>query len=141
MPFQRKYGQTERARELRQQENPAEASMWVALKDRKLDGHKFVRQLPIGPYFADFACRSAKLVVEIDGSQHVDSSYDRRRDAFISRLGYAILRIPSTRVLRQRSEVCDAILAVLDGRIIENTEAIDMRFIRPSPGALRRPLP
>jgi very-short-patch-repair endonuclease len=88
MPFQRQYGQTERARELRQQENPAEASMWVALKDRKLGGYKFVRQLPIGPYFADFVCRSAKLVVEIDGSQHVDSSYDRQRDAFI--LGWAM---------------------------------------------------
>jgi very-short-patch-repair endonuclease len=141
MPFQRQYGQTERARELRQQENPAEASMWVTLKDRKLGGYKFVRQLPIGPYFADFVCRSAKLVVEIDGSQHVDSSYDRQRDAFMSRLGYAILRLPSGTVLRKRAEVCDAILAVLNGYTAENVETIDMKFIRPSPGAARRPLP
>ncbi len=141
MPFQRQYGQTERARDLRQQENPAEASMWTILKNRQLGGYKFVRQLPIGPYYADFVCRSFKLVLEIDGSQHVDSTYDRRRDQFMMRQGYAVLRIPSSLVLRQSNVVCDTILAALDGRITDNVDTLDMRFTRPSPGALRRPLP
>jgi very-short-patch-repair endonuclease len=141
MPFHRRYGQTERARELRQQENPAEASMWTALKDRKLGGHKFVRQLPLGSYYADFVCRSAKLIVEIDGSQHVGSAYDQRRDAYMSQLGYAVLRLPSSLVLRQRAEVCDTILAVLEGRVSGSVEAVDMKYTHPSPGAPRRPLP
>ncbi len=133
MPFQRQYGQTERARDLRQQENPAEASMWTVLKDRQLGGFKFVRQLPIGPYYADFVCRALKLVVEIDGSQHVDSEYDRRRDQVMVRMGYAILRVPSGLVLRQRPEVCDTMLAALEGRIAENVDTLDMKFTRPSP--------
>ena len=131
MPFQRQAGQTKRARELRQQENPAEASMWTVLKDRQLGGHKFVRQLPIGPYYADFVCRSVRLVLEIDGSQHVDSEYDRRRDQFMSKSGYSILRVPSAQVLRQRREVCDAILAAIEGRITENIDTLDMKYSGP----------
>jgi very-short-patch-repair endonuclease len=141
MPFQRQYGQTERARDLRQKENPAEASMWTVLKDRQLGGFKFVRQLPIGPYYADFVCRALKLVVEIDGSQHVDSEHDRRRDQVMVRMGYSVLRVPSGLVLRQRREVCDTILSALEGRITENVDTLDMKFTRPSPGAARRPLP
>ncbi len=141
MPFQRQSGQTARARSLRQQENPAEASMWTALKNRHLNDHKFVRQLPIGPYYADFVCRAAKLVVELDGSQHVDCDHDRRRDAFMSRLGFGILRFPSSSVLEQRDVVCDTILAVLEGRLRENIDTIDLKYTRPSPAASRRPLP
>jgi very-short-patch-repair endonuclease len=133
MSFQRQAGQTKRARDLRRQENPAEASMWTVLKDRQLGGHKFVRQLPIGPFYADFVCRSVRLVLEIDGSQHVDSDYDRRRDQFMAAKGYAVLRIPSALVLRQRREVCDTILAAVDGRITENIDTLDMKYLRPSP--------
>jgi very-short-patch-repair endonuclease len=140
MPFQRQYGQTKRARELRQQENPAEASMWTVLKNRQLGGYKFVRQLPIGPFYADFICRAAKLVVEIDGSQHVENTYDRRRDQFMAQLGYAVLRIPSTTVLQQREAVCDTILAALEGGITENLDCLDMKYLRPSSG-LRPPSP
>jgi hypothetical protein len=53
--------------------------LWLELKGRKLGGYHFTHQLPIGPYFADFACRSRKLVVEVDGSQHADSACNRRR--------------------------------------------------------------
>jgi hypothetical protein len=54
---------------------------------------KFTRQLPIGPYFADFACRRAKLIVELDGSQHAESERDKRRDAFLAQEGWTVLRI------------------------------------------------
>lgn len=60
---------TRRAWALRQVENEAEHVLWQELRGRRLNGHKFVRQLPIGPYYADFACRQANLVVEVDGSQ------------------------------------------------------------------------
>lgn len=141
MRFQRQLGQTERARELRQRDNPAEASMWTVLKNRQLGGHKFVRQLPIGQYYADFVCRAYRLVVEVDGSQHVNNEYDWKRDTYMAKEGYAVLRIPSATVLRQRAVVCDAILAVLEGRILENVDTLDMKFTHPSPGASRRPLP
>ncbi len=61
---------TNRARSLRQSDNDAEAKLWTELRNRRLNGYKFVRQVPIGKYFADFACRSEMLVVELDGSQH-----------------------------------------------------------------------
>ena len=130
MPFQRQAGQTERARSLRQQENPAEASIWLVLRNRQLGGFKFVRQLPIGPYYGDFVCRAERLVVEIDGSQHVESEYDRRRDAFMAWKGYAVLRIPSVHAMRQRIAVCETILAVLEGKFAENVDTLDMKFIR-----------
>ena len=54
---------------------------------------KFTRQLPVGPYYADFACRRARLIVELDGSQHAESEHDGRRDAFLRGEGWEVLRI------------------------------------------------
>ena len=129
----RKPGATERARALRWVENEAEGLLWLELKARKLGGYQFTRQLPIGPYFADFACRRHKLVVEIDGSQHVDSQYDRRRDEFMRAQGYSVLRFWNTDVLKHRTSVCETILAALDGRLAENISAFDLRFVYASP--------
>ncbi len=125
----RKPGATERARKFRQGDNQAEALLWLELKRRKLGGYKFTRQLPVGPYFADFACREKWLVIELDGSQHADSSYDRRRDEFMRSLGYSVLRFWSHEVLKQRGPICEAILAALEGRLAENVTAMDMRFV------------
>ncbi|KAA3449384.1 endonuclease domain-containing protein [Mesorhizobium sp. SARCC-RB16n] len=125
----RKTGTTQRARKLRQAGNQAEALLWLELKVRKLGGHRFTRQLSIGPFFADFACRENWLVVEVDGSQHADSSYDRRRDDFMRAQGYSILRLWSHDVLKHRTSVCETILAALDGRLSENIAASDLRFV------------
>jgi hypothetical protein len=54
---------------------------------------KFTRQLPIGPYIADFACRQGKLIIELDGAQHAESEHDKRRDAFLEQEGWTILRV------------------------------------------------
>jgi very-short-patch-repair endonuclease len=124
----RKPGTTVRARDLRQRDNQAEALLWLELKRRKLGGFKFTRQLPVGPYFADFACRGKWLVVEIDGSQHADSGYDRRRDEFLRSHGYSTLRFWNTDVLKHRISVCETILAALEGRLAEDTIAVDLRF-------------
>ena len=107
----------------------AEACLWNELKARKLGGHKFVRQMPIGPYYADFACRVSRLVVEIDGSQHADSEYDRRRDEFMRDAGYSVLRMWNVDVLKEIDAVCAAVLAALEGRLNEDTVASDMRFV------------
>jgi very-short-patch-repair endonuclease len=125
----RKAGTTERARDLRQRENQAEALLWLELKRSKLAGYKFTRQFPIGPYFADFCCRKSKLVIAIDGSQHADSPYDRRRDEFMRIQGYSILRFWSHDILKYRSAVCETVLAALDGRLIADVVATDLRFV------------
>jgi very-short-patch-repair endonuclease len=99
------------------------------LKRRKLGGYKFTRQFSIGPYFADFVCREKWLAIELDGSQHADSSYDRRRDEVMRSFGYSVLRFWSHEVLKQRRAICEAILAALEGRLTEDVTAFDMRFV------------
>jgi len=126
-----------RARRLRQGNNMAEAILWTELKASKLGGHKFVRQMPIGPYFADFVCRSAKLVVELDGSQHADSSYDRRRDEFLRTRGYSVLRFWNADALKQMASVCETIMAALEGRLTEDVVSTDLRFVMAKAGNVR----
>lgn len=125
----RKPNVTERARRLRQAGNEAEALLWLELKRRRLGGYKFTRQFPIGPYFADFACRERRLVIEIDGSQHADSAYDKRRDEFMRSRGFSILRFWNTDVLKHRAEVCETMLAALECRLTESVIAPDLRFV------------
>ena len=96
---------TTRARELRKVENEAEDSLWHELRGRRLNGYKFVRQLPIGPYFADFACREANLVVEVDGSQHANRSRDRFRDETMNRNGWSVLRFWHADILRSQARI------------------------------------
>ena len=125
----RKPGVTLRARQLRQDGTDAEAALWSEIKTKRLGGFKFVRQLPIGPYFADFACRSHRLVVEVDGSQHAGSVYDAARDEFMRLRGYSVLRFWNHDALRAGAEVCATILAALEGRLAEDVEAYDMKFV------------
>ena len=142
---------TERARDLRNTANTAERFLWFALKDKQLDGHKFTRQFPIGPYFADFACRSEFLLIELDGSQHFENQYDMERDAYLISQGYAVLRVPSASVLVDRNAVCETILAALENRLGESVEAPDLhyakshasprRFTRHRPWATTHPRP
>ncbi|MGE0283171.1 MAG: endonuclease domain-containing protein [Rhizobiaceae bacterium] len=131
----RKAGTTDKARSLRKGDNLAEGRLWTELKNRKLGGYKFVRQLPIEPYFADFACREQRLVIELDGSQHADSAYDRVRDAFMQEAGYSVLRFWSHDARANLRSVCETILAALDGRLSEITVSVDMRFLPARPNS------
>jgi len=106
-----------------------EALLWIELKARRLGGHHFVRQFPMGPYIADFACRKARLIVEIDGSQHANSSYDIRRDEHFRSGGWSTLRFWNEDVRRRRTTVCETILAALDGRLAADVATPDLRFI------------
>jgi very-short-patch-repair endonuclease len=122
---------TQQAGDLRQTHNPAEQSMWAVLKARGLGGYKFVRQMPIGPYVADFVCRERGVVIEVDGSQHLQrAAHDRARDEYMLAAGYSVYRVPVGSVLNDRVAVCDSILAVLEGRIEDFVEAPDLKFIR-----------
>jgi very-short-patch-repair endonuclease len=123
-----KPARTERARLLRRVDNDSEKALWSELKGRQLNGAKFTRQFPIGPYFADFACRENRLVVELDGSQHVDSDYDRRRDKFMVEEGWSVLRLWNIDALIERDAVIDTILAALERRL-DPVEAADLRFV------------
>lgn len=106
----------------------AEAMLWKALKARQLGGHKFVRQYPVGLYIADFAHRSSRLLLEIDGSQHVASERDVTRDMYLTGQGYDVLRLWSATVLGDTACACDTILDVIENRPCCIIETADLRF-------------
>ncbi|WP_224549853.1 endonuclease domain-containing protein [Mesorhizobium sp. CA16] len=89
----------------------AEHKLWQELRDRRLDRIKFRRQVPIEKYVADFACLEARLIVELDGSQHADSESDLARGAELNARGFRILRFWNDDVLRDLDGVCDTIIA------------------------------
>ena len=92
-----------RARSLRTNATPPERHLWKVLRSFNANGHHFRRQVPIGPYFADFAGHHPKLVVELDGDTHGTSAglaYDARRDAYLRRIGYVVLRVTNPDVIK-----------------------------------------
>jgi very-short-patch-repair endonuclease len=93
---------TNRSRVLRSRPISAEAKLWEELRARRLGGHKFVRQVPVGPYFADFLCRGRKLIVEVeDGGTHgtdVEIVADTRHESHLRRLGFRLFRVTNTDV-------------------------------------------
>ncbi|UZK71107.1 DUF559 domain-containing protein [Sphingomonas sp. S1-29] len=99
---------TQRARALRRESTPEERLVWLRLREHR---PRFTRQLPVGPYILDFACRSTKLAVEIDGGQHADSEQDERRTAFLASLGWRVLRFWNSDVRENADGVVEAILA------------------------------
>jgi very-short-patch-repair endonuclease len=101
------------ARALRRNATDAEQTMWRLLRDRRLAGIKFRRQVPIGPYVADFASIAHRLVVELDGGQHAENSYDIRRDAFLASEGWRVLRFWNNDVMRNREGVLESIAQVV----------------------------
>ena len=70
-------------RRLRRNMTEAELKLWSRLRNARLDGYKFRRQAPLGPYVLDFFCESERLVVEVDGGQHADSKADELRTAWL----------------------------------------------------------
>jgi adenine-specific DNA-methyltransferase len=103
-----------RARNLRRNQTEVERQLWQLLRDRRLEGFKFRRQHPIGPYFADFACIAGRLVVEADGGQHLDqAAYDRMRTRFLEASGFRVIRFWNHEVLQARDAVLGEVLRVL----------------------------
>ena len=95
-----------RARRLRRDLTFAEAALWRVLRDRRADGLKFRRQVPVGPYVADFACLSSRLVVEVDGGIHrLRQDQDAVREAWFVDQGFRVLRFTNEQVLASPGEV------------------------------------
>ena len=101
---------TERARKLRNAATPAERQLWKYLSRSQFNGHKFSRQMPVGPYFCDFLCRAQMLVVELDGYSHdIKIEEDARRTSFLEEQGYRVLRFTNADVLSNIESVVTAI--------------------------------
>ncbi|MFZ5477316.1 MAG: endonuclease domain-containing protein [Myxococcota bacterium] len=99
----------ERARRLRRDQTVAEALLWARLRDRRLVGHRFRRQHPVGRYVLDFYCPEARLCVEVDGSQHGGPD-DAERDAWLQGQGIRVLRVWNDDVMVRMDQVLEAIL-------------------------------
>ena len=103
------------ARRLRRDMTEAEQTLWKQFRGRRFANLKFRRQFPIGTYIADFCCFEKKLVIELDGGQHVDQRvYDAQRERFIEAQGFRVIRFWNDLVLRESSTVIEQILAVLE---------------------------
>ena len=102
-----------RAKTLRRNLSLPEALLWTRLRALRGEGPTFRRQHRIGPYVADFYCSSARLVIEVDGAGHSEDAeidHDRRRDAYMARLGYRVIRFPAADVLRNVDDVVQGIV-------------------------------
>ena len=134
-------GTVARARRLRRDATDAESVLWFGLRD-KLGTVRFRRQVALGPYFADFACHGAKLIVEVDGGQH-SIKHDAVRTAFLNAEGYRVLRFWNNDVLQNVDGVLETIAAALPSPLVgEGGPQARMRGARPgrAPASGRRPL-
>jgi len=91
----------------------AEVRLWWRLRGKQIGGHRFRRQVPVGPYIVDFACVKAQLIVEVDGSQHLSSKADEERTAWLAARGFRVLRFWNNDVLQRTDEVLEAIRVAL----------------------------
>ncbi|WP_431358000.1 endonuclease domain-containing protein [Sphingomonas glacialis] len=105
---------TKRARDLRTNATDAERRIWLRIRSYR---PRFTRQLVIGRYIIDIACREAKLAIELDGGQHTDSPYDEERTAFLESLGWQVLRFWNSEVITNPGGVTEAILAEVGRRL------------------------
>ena len=111
-----------RAKELRKNMTPEERKLWYAINYGKL-GVKFRRQQPIGPYYVDFICQELKLVIELDGEQHVTDEalkYDNKRTDFIQSQGYKLIRISNGYIRKELNSVIEHLKLIVYGEIDAN---------------------
>ncbi len=103
----------QKARENRKNMPPVEVLLWNRLRNNQI-GFRIRRQMPIGTYIADFACKSPKLIIEIDGSSHDEKQhYDRIRDAYMIGEGYKVLHFTDQEVVEDIDSVLEAIYQTL----------------------------
>ena len=112
------------ARQLRQNLTDSELSLWRRLRGKQLGGVQFYRQKAIGNYIVDFYAPKAKLVIEIDGSQHLEAPHvekDRERDEHLGRLGLTVLRINGRQVLKETEAVVELIYQTITTQMAQLT--------------------
>ena len=121
------------AQTLRRNRTDAEGLLWHYLRHNQLDGHRFRRQHPIGPYIVDFACLARKILIELDGSQHAErQADDKKRDAFLRAQGYRVLRFWNNEIF----ENCFGVLERIYETVTENPPPKP-----PAPDGLTAPTP
>ncbi len=99
-----------RARKLRLDSTMPERLLWSRLRDRRLDGLKFRRQVPVDKYVVDYLCEEAKLIVELNGMSHDGRGQeDAKREAFLKARGLRVIRVMNDDVLKHLDEVCEFI--------------------------------
>jgi very-short-patch-repair endonuclease len=103
------------ARRLRREQSDAEYALWSQLRARRFLGLKFRRQHEMGPYIVDLCCMEKLLIIELDGSQHLDQvAYDERRTKWLNAAGFRVLRFWNHEVLLGMEDVLDRIKAFID---------------------------
>jgi very-short-patch-repair endonuclease len=107
-----------KSRQLRSNLTDAEQKLWQHLCRKQINGWQFYRQKPLGPYIVDFYCAAARLVVELDGSQHFEPEHqeaDRKRDEYLRGLGLTVLRFDNRQVLLEMEAVLEVIRQIPPG--------------------------
>ncbi|MBL8797016.1 MAG: endonuclease domain-containing protein [Planctomycetia bacterium] len=100
----------EKARRLRKESTPAEKILWSILRDRRLQGFKFRRQQPLGPYVVDFFCAQLRLILELDGESHVGREHeDAARQQWLEQQGIRVLRFWNPDIYDDREAVLESI--------------------------------
>jgi very-short-patch-repair endonuclease len=102
----------DRARTLRAAQTEVERRVWQRLRNRQLKGAKIRRQHPIGPCIVDFLCLDARLVIELDGSQHGDEcgrQYDEHRTGYLESHGYRVVRFWNEEILHNIDDALETI--------------------------------
>ena len=103
----------QRARDLRKNSTDAERHLWYYLRANRL-GFKFKRQVPLGEYIVDFVCIEKRLIIELDGSQHMNNQiYDTKRTDWLKRHGFKVLRFWNHDIFQQTPSVLDVIITAL----------------------------
>jgi very-short-patch-repair endonuclease len=101
-----------RAKQHRRELTAAEDVLWQELRRKQLGGFHFRRQVPIGPYFADFACVKERLVIEVDGIGHAEPDEmirDKKRTAYLNNLGWRVIRFLNVDVFDKTDAVVEHI--------------------------------
>lgn len=102
-----------RAKAMRSEMTQPERELWIALRGKRFEGVKFSRQVVIGPFIADFVCRSRKLIIEVDGDTHIDIERDRQRTIYLENQGYRVIRFSNHDVMTN----IDGVLAALSASL------------------------
>ena len=119
-------------RDLRKNLTPAEATLWLALKNKQIDGRRFRRQFSIGNYIVDFYCPAEKLIIELDGAQHFTNSgsnADSERDEYFVSLGLTVIRFENKEVYKNMEGVIDEIKKAFKNK----DEVLPLRPVDTSP--------
>ncbi len=98
------------ARQMRRAPSWNERVLWKLLRNRKLEGLKFRRQVPIGRYIADFVCLQRRLIVEADGPHHENSLHDLERDAWLASQGFRVIRFANTEIEMRPDNVLETVV-------------------------------